>query len=207
MLHGTDRFRSLDAKKRSVVLDAAADEFASFGYLAASTNRIAASAKISKGALFSYFPTKEMLFAGVVASLFDQVQAESPELVAPPALNAIEDDLRTLMTRLFALHARWPKLLRLGHELTFEAAHIPDAGSHAERFRALIDGHAVAIVEHAASNNKLSSKPEIATELVLSAFDRLRGLLVTGHEFGREQERFNALCSGLSASVARAIAR
>lgn len=207
MSHGTDRFRSLDVKKRSVVLDAAAEEFASFGYLAASTNRIAASAKISKGALFSYFPTKEMLFAGVVSSLFDQVQAESPELVAAPSSGSIDGDLRTLMARLFALHARWPKLLRLGHELTFEAAHIPDASNHVERFRALSDGHAHAIIERAGAANKLATSPEIATQLVLSALDRLRGLLVTGSAAVSEQSGFDALSAGLSAAIVRAISR
>jgi len=207
MSHGTDRFRSLDVKKRSVVLDAAAEEFASLGYLAASTNRIAASAKISKGALFSYFPTKEMLFAGVVSSLFDQVQAESPELVAAPSNGSLEGDLRTLTSRLFALHARWPKLLRLGHELTFEAAHIPDANSHVERFRALSDSHARAIVERAASANKLTTSPEIAVHLVLAVLDRLRGLLVTNSADVSEESRCDALSTGLSAAVARAISR
>lgn len=189
------------------MLDAAAEEFASFGYLAASTNRIAAAAKISKGALFSYFPTKEMLFAGVVSSLFDQVHAESPELVAEPSNGSLEDDLRMLMARLFALHARWPKLLRLGHELTFEAAHIPDASKHLERFRALSDGQARALVERAGATNKLATSPEIATHLVLSALDRLRGLLVTRSADVRDQRRFDALSAGLSAAIARAISR
>jgi AcrR family transcriptional regulator len=203
MLHGTDRFRSLDSKKRSVVLDAAADEFATFGYLAASTNRIAASAKISKGALFSYFPTKEMLFAGVLGALFDQVQAESPELVAAPAHESLDADLRALAARLFALHQRWRRLFRLGHELTFQSAHINDAASHAARYAALVDAHVRSAV--AASSAKLTVDREIAEQIALAAFDRLRARLITTPLDALDEAQFNAAATAVASAVARAV--
>jgi AcrR family transcriptional regulator len=207
MLYGTERFRSLDVKKRSVVLDAAANEFASFGYLAASTNRIASAAKISKGALFSYFPTKELLFGAVLSSMLDRVQADSPEMLTAPSNGTLEADLRALMARLFALHARWPKLLRLSHALTFEAPHLPAAQTYGERFRAWTDEHARTLIARQAAANQLVTSTEVATHLTLSALDHLRDLLVTGSPDVRDQNRYDVLCAGLSAAIVRAIQR
>lgn len=57
-----DTFQALEPDKRQRIIDAALGEFAEKGYDRASTNTIAANAKIGKGMLFYYFGSKEDLF-------------------------------------------------------------------------------------------------------------------------------------------------
>lgn len=60
------RYHKLDPERRLAILDAAAEEFATHGYDAASINRIIAAAGISKGAIYYYFEDKLDLFVTVV---------------------------------------------------------------------------------------------------------------------------------------------
>lgn len=55
-------FEHLKEEKRLTILNAALEEFAVKGYALASTNEIVKRAGISKGALYSYFPSKRDLY-------------------------------------------------------------------------------------------------------------------------------------------------
>lgn len=57
----TDLFNSLKEEKKSAVINAALEEFGSFGVINASTNNIVKRCGISKGSLFKYFETKDDL--------------------------------------------------------------------------------------------------------------------------------------------------
>ena len=57
----TDLFNSLKEEKKSAVINAALEEFGSFGVINASTNNIVKRCGISKGSLFKYFETKDEL--------------------------------------------------------------------------------------------------------------------------------------------------
>lgn len=75
-------FDRLDADRQEAILTAAADEFSSRGYEAASMNRIVERAGSSKGALYYYFDDKSDLLATVVQRALDRVlrEAEWPDL-------------------------------------------------------------------------------------------------------------------------------
>src|SRR2546428_9484541 len=67
------------------ILAAAAHEFATVGYDAASTNAIAARARTSVGSLYQFFPNKEALFDALVqryrreaAHLFEELMRVRP---------------------------------------------------------------------------------------------------------------------------------
>ncbi|MEJ2502783.1 MAG: helix-turn-helix domain containing protein, partial [Gemmatimonadota bacterium] len=60
------RFDNLEPERQESILAAAADEFATNGYAAASLNRIIDAAGISKGSLYYYFDDKADLFTSVV---------------------------------------------------------------------------------------------------------------------------------------------
>lgn len=62
----TERFENLPPEKAARIVAAALSEFATHGYQMANTNRIAASAGISVGALFKYFSNKDDLFRHVI---------------------------------------------------------------------------------------------------------------------------------------------
>lgn len=61
-------------ESREVILEAAIQEFGSYGFLSASTNRMCQRANISKGLLFHYYRTKENLFSGVLERCFADLQ-------------------------------------------------------------------------------------------------------------------------------------
>lgn len=64
----TDAFYKLDESRREEILDAAARQFAEYGYRAASTNSIVKDLGIAKGSLFYYFEGKEDLYIHVLES-------------------------------------------------------------------------------------------------------------------------------------------
>jgi len=57
------KFESLPEEKRQRIINAALREFSVRAFKNASTEKIAAAAEISKGALFEYFRTKKQLYA------------------------------------------------------------------------------------------------------------------------------------------------
>ncbi len=57
-----DVLAKIDVDKKSRIINSAMKEFGEKGFDLASTNRIVRDAKISKGLLFHYFPTKKDLF-------------------------------------------------------------------------------------------------------------------------------------------------
>lgn len=60
------RFEKLSADKRERILEAAAQEFATYGYTQASLNRILETAGISKGAAYYYFDDKADVYLTAV---------------------------------------------------------------------------------------------------------------------------------------------
>lgn len=65
-----DRFAVISEEKREQVLSAAITEFAQNGFNGTSINKVAKRAKISIGAMYSYFDSKDDLFLTVVEKLF-----------------------------------------------------------------------------------------------------------------------------------------
>lgn len=63
----TELFNRIPEPKRNRILQAAMNEFATFGYENANTNHIAKKAGISIGSLFQYFSSKEDLYQTTVA--------------------------------------------------------------------------------------------------------------------------------------------
>lgn len=59
-------FLNLPEEKRNFIINAAADEFAEYGFEAASINRIVANSKISKGSFYQYFEDKADVFRGLI---------------------------------------------------------------------------------------------------------------------------------------------
>ncbi len=69
-----DRFEVITEEKREQVLTAAIEEFAQNGFNGTSINKVAKHAKISIGAMYSYFESKEDLFLTVVERLFSVLE-------------------------------------------------------------------------------------------------------------------------------------
>lgn len=65
-----ERFAVISEEKREQILSAAISEFAQNGFNGTSINKVAKRAKISIGAMYSYFESKDDLFLTVVEKLF-----------------------------------------------------------------------------------------------------------------------------------------
>lgn len=63
----TNTFKNIPKEKRQQIIDVAIDEFGTYGYELASTNRIVKTLKVSKGSLFKYFPTKLEMYEYLVS--------------------------------------------------------------------------------------------------------------------------------------------
>lgn len=74
MKFSKDRFQVISKEKQQQVLDAAMEEFAANGFNGTSINKVAARAKISIGALYSYFDSKEDLFLTIIESIHELLE-------------------------------------------------------------------------------------------------------------------------------------
>ncbi|MGV9324121.1 TetR family transcriptional regulator [Streptosporangium sandarakinum] len=112
------------AATKGRILTAAAAEFAEHGVAGARVDRIAASAKANKRAIYDYFGDKQALFAAVLHHLMtDLAKAVPPD----------ESDLGTYAARLYDYHRAHPETLRL---LLWEALEIGDGPVPGEEARA-----------------------------------------------------------------------
>lgn len=73
------------ARTRASVLAAARDEFAAHGYVQAKVDRIAERAELTRGAVYSNFPSKRALYLAVLIDLVER-QAEPAAEVAPASV-------------------------------------------------------------------------------------------------------------------------
>lgn len=102
----TNLFFEIDEQKQKMILDASLTEFSSGGYTAGSTNQIALATGISKGSLFTYFPTKEDLYL----YLLDEVIRDF--------LTAMNDFEKELPQELFQRVIKYAE-----HELSWHLSH------------------------------------------------------------------------------------
>ncbi|MBS1904967.1 MAG: TetR/AcrR family transcriptional regulator [Actinobacteria bacterium] len=111
------RFQRLTDAQRNLVLDAALEEFAAFGYERASLNRIIVAAGLSKGAMYYYFDGKEDLYSDVLRRQIERlVVAGGPAPVLaeadPDAFWAMLEDYYVRLLRLLSGDPRTAALLR-----------------------------------------------------------------------------------------------
>ena len=71
----TIKFNQLADTKQKSIIDASVYEFADKGFKNASVNKIVEKAGISKGSLFNYFKSKDMLFEHIYAIALHEVKA------------------------------------------------------------------------------------------------------------------------------------
>ena len=79
-------FLNLPEEKRTVIIDAAIDEFAQYGLENASTNRIVANSGISKGSFYQYFEDKQDVFMYLLTVL-EREKMEYFKDKHPPSMN------------------------------------------------------------------------------------------------------------------------
>jgi len=76
--------------RRTALITAAISEFATAGYLAASTNRIVEAAGVSKGLLFHYFGDKQGLYIEAVQTSITELMRRFDERLGPTSTDVFE---------------------------------------------------------------------------------------------------------------------
>ncbi len=79
-------FFNLPEEKRKKIVNAAVDEFAEYGFEAASINRIVANSGIAKGSFYQYFKDKQDVFMHLL-SVIEQEKMEFFKDKRPPKGN------------------------------------------------------------------------------------------------------------------------
>jgi AcrR family transcriptional regulator len=71
--------RQMKAESRSAIIAAALELFAKKGFSATTTEQIARKARVSKGLIFSHFPTKQEILLAIINEEFDRLLPNSHE--------------------------------------------------------------------------------------------------------------------------------
>lgn len=79
------------AERRQLILAAAVEEFARYGYEGASTNRIARKARVAKGLIFRYFESKQGLFEAALDDACDRIFAPLDERLPRDPFQRLEE--------------------------------------------------------------------------------------------------------------------
>ena len=111
------RFQNLPAKRRSELLEFAANEFASHGYDGASLNRIIQETGLSKGSFYYYFDDKADLFSTVADFAMESILGDA-------ALSFTEADPAAFLDTLDR-DSFWPALTELAAQATRRMHDIP----------------------------------------------------------------------------------
>lgn len=121
----TDRFRSRKQPRqarsietRQRVLDAAAHVFSTHGYAAGTTNRIAATADMSIGSLYQYFPNKDAILSALTDAHLDAGTALLAQRASAGLPAGLADTLRLFIRATIDNHRDNPAL----HRVLFEEA-------------------------------------------------------------------------------------
>jgi AcrR family transcriptional regulator len=116
------RFGRLDVAKQERILDAAAREFARFGYEGASVNRILDSVGLSKGAFYYYFDDKADLAAAVLMWAYRDILAMYDRIEVPEDGEKFWDAIRQYAHESLAMLERAPYANELAPRLSLAVA-------------------------------------------------------------------------------------
>jgi TetR/AcrR family transcriptional repressor of mexJK operon len=139
----TEELGSRAKAKRDQILSGARRVFLRDGFAVASTDAIAAEAKVSKRTLYVHYPSKEELFAGVMRELTTenpQTRAlESMEKMSPGSEDELRRDLLELAKKIVTTMMQ-PEYLALLRTTIADTHRFPQLGG---LFRATVPGRAM----------------------------------------------------------------
>jgi AcrR family transcriptional regulator len=111
--------------RRETILDVAARSFLEHGYAGTTMSGIAAALGGSKGTLWSYFPSKEVLFAAVIDRVTDAFRAQLSLILNPR--DGVETALRRFSLE-FLRKVTSPEAIALHRLVVGEVSRFPEIG-------------------------------------------------------------------------------
>jgi TetR/AcrR family transcriptional regulator len=113
--------------RRTALITAAISEFATTGYLAASTNRIVEAAHVSKGLLFHYFGDKKGLYLEAVQTCIAEAMRRFDERVGPTSRDLFERLRQYTLTKWSLIEEQPSTFAFLQEAITDPPAELRDA--------------------------------------------------------------------------------
>jgi AcrR family transcriptional regulator len=123
--HAPTRREARREARRETILDVAAQYFLEHGYAGTTMSGIAATLGGSKGTLWSYFPSKELLFAAVIDRVTEAFRAQLSLILNP------HDEIGTALRRFcreFIRKVTSPEAIALHRLVVGEANRFPEMG-------------------------------------------------------------------------------
>ncbi|MGE0679616.1 MAG: TetR/AcrR family transcriptional regulator [Candidatus Binatia bacterium] len=118
--------QSKSAEKRTVILQAAAELFAEKDFHLVLMDEVAARAKVGKGTLYRYFPTKEDLYFATIFDGWDRLREELEEVLQEEGL--LKDTLEKATRQILSYFWQRRQFVTLVHRLE----HTPNGEEQAE---------------------------------------------------------------------------
>ncbi len=161
-----------------VLLEATARILVRRGWAGATTNHIAATAGVSIGTLYEYFPSKDAMVLALVERHLERAEATLGATIAAHAssgsIPALEPLVRTLVDMMIRLHADAPRL----HRVLFEE--VPHPPVVRRRVRALEDRSAAALAALLPRMPDVAvDRPDVAARLVVDMLESLTHRWIT----------------------------
>jgi AcrR family transcriptional regulator len=123
--HAPTRREARREARRETILDVAAQYFLEHGYAGTTMSGIAATLGGSKGTLWNYFPSKELLFAAVIDRVTEAFRAQLSLILNP------RDEIETALRRFcreFIRKVTSPEAIALHRLVVGEANRFPEMG-------------------------------------------------------------------------------
>lgn len=111
--------------RRETILDVAAESFLELGYAGTTMSAIAATLGGSKGTLWSYFESKDVLFGAVIERVTDAFRAQLSLILKPD--DGVEAALRRFCTE-FLRKVTSPEAIALHRLVVAESGRFPEVG-------------------------------------------------------------------------------
>lgn len=119
------RGRPVDAAKRQAIVEAATDAFFDVGYAAASIEKIAADAGVSKVTIYNHFGDKSALFAASVERQCEKMRGHFS--IDAASNESIRSRLMAIGQAMFAFLSR-PEMVQFERRIAAETEHEPEIG-------------------------------------------------------------------------------
>lgn len=118
--------RPLDAAKRQVIVETAAQHFFQHGYAATAIEQVAADAGVSKVTIYNQFGDKRALFAAAVAGECEKMRGHFSISAMPQG--TIRERLTAIGEAVFAFLSR-PEMIQFERRIAAETEHEPAIGA------------------------------------------------------------------------------
>ncbi|MFD0673366.1 TetR/AcrR family transcriptional regulator [Cohnella sp. GCM10027633] len=149
--------------RRKLIVDAAAQSFALYGYKATTMDQVAKLANVGKGTIYTFFATKEELFDEIMNALIRDMKRVADEEY--DAARPFFDNLSRILTRLLDYREKHQLAVKMAQEV--RDMNTPKASEGLDRIERALQGYIQAKVQAAVEKGELKPCDPAVTAFVM----------------------------------------